>query len=202
MPVDYKIILGVLATVIGFIGYFPYIRDTLKGKTKPHVFSWFLWSLMEAIVFFAQISEGAGIGAAVTGTAAGITLFIAILAWRSEDKQITPWDWAAFVGALIGVVLWRITHDPLLAVIFVSLADALAYAPTYRKAWHRPEEETLIEYGLSVVKWAIAIFALQSLNLTTWLYPATLIFTNTLFVTISLIRKRQLRDKIKLPLNL
>lgn len=193
MPTDYKIFLGIVATVIGFIGYVPYIRDTLKGATKPHVFSWFLWSLMEGIVFFAQISKGAGVGAWVTGTGSLVTLFIAVLAWRSPDKQITKWDWAAFAGAIIGIILWRTTHNPLSAVIFVSVADALAYAPTYRKAWSKPQEETLIEYALASVKWLVSIFALQSLNLTTWLYPATLVFTNALFVAVSLIRRKTLR---------
>lgn len=192
MFADYKILLGVAAIAIGFIGYVPYIRDTLKGTTKPHVFSWFLWSLMEAIVFFAQISKGGGVGAIVTGTGAVVTMFIAILAWKTPDKQITRWDWAAFAGAVSGIILWRVTRDPLLAVIFVSCADALAYAPTYRKAWTKPHEETLIEYFLAAIKWLISIFALQSLNLTTWLYPATLVFTNGLFVIISLVRRKQL----------
>ena len=187
---DYKIILGVVAVIIGFIGYIPYIRDTLKGRTRPHVFSWFLWSLMEGIVFFAQLAGGAGIWAAVTGAAAPTTFFIAILALRSEDKQITKWDLASLAGALVGIILWRITNNPLLAVIFVALADALAYAPTYRKSWNRPHEETLIEYALSSVKWVMSIFALKSLNLTTFLYPASLVFTNSVFVALLIMRRK------------
>ena len=32
-----KDILGFIAIALTFIGYVPYIRDTLQGKTRPHV---------------------------------------------------------------------------------------------------------------------------------------------------------------------
>ena len=114
-----------------------------------------------------------------------------VLAFREKDKQIKIFDWIALSGAFIGIALWRITNDPLLAVISVTIADALGFAPTFRKAFHKPQEETLIEYALSAVKWIIAIPALGALTLTTWLYPASLIVTNALFVTMVLIRRRQ-----------
>lgn len=39
---DYKIVLGVVATILGFVGYVPYFRDIFRVKTRPHVFSWFV----------------------------------------------------------------------------------------------------------------------------------------------------------------
>ncbi len=188
---DYKIILGVTATIVGFIGYIPYIRDTLRGKTKPHIFSWAVWGTLETIGFFAQIVTGAGAGAWVTGTSALITFFIMFLALRNSDKQIQFLDWIALTGALLGILLWRLTDNPLLAVICVMLADALGFVPTFRKAYVKPAEETLTEYFLSAVKWSIALFALESFQLTTWLYPASLVLTNGLFVLMVLSRRNK-----------
>ena len=71
-------------------------------------------------------------------------------------------------------------------------ADACGFIPTFRKAFHKPHEETLMEYALSVVKFTIALFALESFNLTTWLYPASLVLTNGLFVAMLLGRRRSL----------
>jgi hypothetical protein len=190
---DYKVILGSLAVLIGFVGYVPYIRDVLRGKTNPHVFSWFLWGVMETIAFFAQISKGGGSGAWVTGTGALIAFFVAILALKRKDKQIVFFDWVALAGAVVGIILWQITNNPLMAIIFVTIADALAFIPTFRKSYSKPHEETLFEYGLSGLKWIFGIFALSSLNLTTWLYPASLIATNFGFIIMALIRRRQLQ---------
>lgn len=41
-----KEIIGVTAVLLAFISYAPYIRDILKGRTKPHVYSWFVWGFV------------------------------------------------------------------------------------------------------------------------------------------------------------
>lgn len=189
---DYKTILGIIAIVIGFLAYLPYILDVVRGTTKPHIFSWIVWGLLETIAFFAQIKGGGGAGTWVTGFSAVMVLLVMVMAFRSSDKEIKTLDVICFIGAIVGIVLWRLTGNPLTAVILVSLADALGFVPTFRKSYRRPYEETLTEYGLSSLKWIVGIFALQSLTLTTALYPASLIFTNTLFVIMSVIRRKQL----------
>jgi len=35
---ELKNIIGIIATLLVFIGYIPYIKDIVKGKTKPHIF--------------------------------------------------------------------------------------------------------------------------------------------------------------------
>lgn len=189
---DYKIILGILAVVIGFMGYVPYLRDMLKGATKPHVFSWVVWAILEAIAFAAQISSHAGAGAWVTGASMLVAIFVALYAIQYHRSTIRSIDVVAFCGALIGIVLWKLTSNPLAAVILVTASDALAFAPTFRKSYYEPNTETLFEYGMASLKFIVALFALQSFVLTNWLYPASLILTNGAFVVMSLVRRKKL----------
>ncbi len=72
-------ILGALAVTIGMIGYAPYLWSIFKGRTKPHLFSWFIWGVLTAIAFAIQISEGAGAGAWVTGITAAVCFLITAL---------------------------------------------------------------------------------------------------------------------------
>src|SRR3989344_7337654 len=188
---EYKIILSGLAIIIGFIGYIPYYLDILKGKTKPHTFSWLGWGLLEGIIFFVQIKAGGGPGAYVTGMSGLLMIGIVLLSFRYGDKDIKPIDWMALFGGIIGIVLWKLTNNPLAAVILITIADACLFFPTYRKAYYKPKEETLIEYLLSSVRWILAIFALQTYSLTTWLYPASLIITNGVFTIMLVIRRRK-----------
>lgn len=190
---DYKIALGAAATVLGFIGYLPYVRDTLRGTTRPHIFSWFVWGIMETIAFFAQIAGGARAGAWATGTSAVIMFFIVGITLTHADKQIRMLDWVALFGALVGMFLWQLTNSPLLAIIFVTIADALAFIPTFRKAYHKPHEETLFEYVCSALKWIVSLPALGSFNPTTVLYPASLIITNSAFVIMALVRRKHMQ---------
>ncbi len=193
MIYDYKIILGIVAVVIGLVSYVPYYRDILHGTTKPHPFSWFAFSLMMGITFFAQIFTGAGAGAWVTGMSAVAVLGIALLSVLKGHREITTFDWVCFGGAILGIVLWRATNDPLTAVVIVTVTDTIAFAPTYRKGYFKPHEETASLFVFAGVKYLVSLFALSSLNLTTALFPAALIVSNFAFVALLLWRRAQLK---------
>lgn len=187
---DYKEVLGVLAIVIGVLAYIPYLRDLFKGETKPHVFSWLIWGLITAIAFFAQASRGAGAGIWVEIFTFFICMFVAGWALFRGEKNITRTDWICFLGAMLAIVMWAITKEPLTAVILIILIDILAFVPTYRKSYSKPFEETLFTYLLSGIKFIPALFAVTSFNLTTVLYPSYLILANIAFVAFSLLRRR------------
>src|SRR3989338_264116 len=55
---EYQSILGMLASIVGIIGYVPYYRDILAGTTKPHPFSWIAFALFLGIAFFGQEVSG------------------------------------------------------------------------------------------------------------------------------------------------
>ena len=187
---DYKAVLGVVAIIIGIAAYIPYLRDLFQGKTRPHVFSWFIWGLMTAIGFFAQLSEGAGAGAWIGAFTASVSFFIAIYALRRGEKNITLIDWASFFGAVLAIAFWVITKEPLTAIILIVLIDALGFVPTFRKSYSKPYEETLISYFLNGTKFIPALFALESFSLATALYPAYLIVANYSFVAMLVARRR------------
>lgn len=189
---DYKTLLSILGSAVGIIGFIPYYRDIFRGTTKPHVFTWFVWGLLNVIGFFAQVAAGAGVGAWVTAVVALACLGIAALALKRGEKNITWLDWAMFGGAILGIVLWQITENPLSAVIIVSVTDILAFVPTYRKAYGKPHEETMSQFVFAVFRGIFEILALESLNLTTWLYPAIVVIEDLLFVVLLAVRRRKI----------
>ena len=88
---DYKIVLGLLAVAAGFGGYVPYFADIFKGLTKPHIFSWLVWSVLETIGFFAQVVKGAGPGSWVTGVTAVLCLGVFFSAIKRGEKTSPVW---------------------------------------------------------------------------------------------------------------
>lgn len=190
---EYKFILTVIGIGIGFISYIPYLRDVITRRTKPHVFSWFIWGLVTGIAFFAQILSGGGVGAWVTGFTAFLCLTITAFALFQGEKDITRLDRVSFVAALLGVVIWVFTENPLWAVIIVTVVDLLGFIPTFRKVIGKPYEETVSTFAISSVKFALSIIALETYTVVTWLYPASLVITNALFVILVLMRRHQLK---------
>ena len=192
---NYKEILGGIAVVIAFISYVPYIRDIFNNKTKPHAFSWLVYSVMTGIAFFGQIVGGGGAGAWVNGLTAIVCFVIFIFGLLKGRANIVFIDWISLLGAVVALIFWFITKGPLLSVILVTIIDALGFFPTFRKSFHKPHEETLITYFLSALKYVFALFALDIFSVVTALFPLYLVFANSAFFIMALIRKRQLSIK-------
>ncbi len=190
---QYKIILGYIATIISVISYVPYFKSIYLGRTKPHAFSWFIWSLLTAIAFFAQVSQQGGAGAWVTASTALACFAVFFWALIKGSHEFTTFDWWALAGAIIALMLWKFTKYPTLSVILVTVVDALGFLPTFRKGYGRPNEEEISLYSCSTIKYIIGIFALEIFSLSTWLFPASLVLTNGLFVVMILWRRHQLK---------
>ncbi|HET9721679.1 MAG TPA: hypothetical protein VFP32_01465, partial [Candidatus Saccharimonadales bacterium] len=68
--------LGLIAVLLALIAYIPYVRDVLKEKTKPHIYSWFIWGALSLLIAALQFKKGAGPGAYMTLFTGAISLFI------------------------------------------------------------------------------------------------------------------------------
>jgi hypothetical protein len=187
---DTNQLIAVVAIGMTLFGYYFYFRDIFAGKTKPHAYTWLVWALLTAIAFAGQLYDGGGPGAYVTGVTAAASFVIFFLAINRGEKHITRSDKTNLVAALLAIVPWLLIGDPLFSVILITLIDLLGFMPTIRKSWHKPQEETLIHYVFAGLKFLLAIIALENYTITTWLYPASLVLANLLFVIMLIIRRR------------
>ena len=193
MAVDIRLIIFTLLGVLaGIMGFYPYFKDIFLGTTKPHVFTWISWSLINIIIFTAQAASGAGLGSVVAGFLALMCVLISLLAVFRGEKRITLADYICFAASLGGIMLWAWTRNPLLAVIVITIADTLAFVPTIRKSWKNPYQETAISYAIATLRSTFAVLSLDSFLLTNWLHPASLIVADGGFTVMLLIRRRQL----------
>ena len=185
-----KELLSAAAIVLTIVAFIPYIRSILSGQTKPHVFSWIIWGLATVIVFFAQLADGAGVGAWAIGLSGLITLYIAFLAYRRRaDDSITKTDWMFFAGAMASLPFWYLTRNPFWAVVILTTVDTLGFGPTFRKAYHKPYEEQLLLYILVAFRNGISIAALEHYSWTTVLFPAVVSAACAAFIVMVLARR-------------
>lgn len=188
---EYKIIFALIAATLEVLANFPYIRDILARRTKPHLFTWLIWTLLTGISFFILVSEGVGVGAWVTGVTAVTCLGILILSFFFGERKITSFDWICLILAFASLALWKSTDDAFLAMIIIILIDTLGFIPTFRKSFLKPYEETLSTYLLVTCKHLLTLLALQMYTPTTIIYPSFLLMTNFLFVSMLIIRRKK-----------
>ena len=188
--VSLQLIVSILAVILTFVGYVPYIRDTLKGKTKPHAFTWFIWALAGGTAWGLQVFGGAGIGSWPLLSAVILCFVIFILSLRIGDKDITKSDVVFLVLSIVALFLWLGVHQPVWSVILATSVEVLGFAPTIRKSWNKPYSETLFSFEMASFRHGISIIALQQFNILTLLYPIAWTFANFIFVVILIIRRK------------
>jgi hypothetical protein len=185
-------LVGLAAVVLTVVAYVPYIGAIRARAVKPHFFSWLIWSLTTVIVFFAQVAAAGGAGAWATGMSALITIYVAWLALvLRSDFSNTKADWGFLIAALLSLPLWFFTDDPLWSVVILTIVDALGFGPTLRKAWHKPQEESLQFYLLFAVRSVLSVAALETRTLTTVLFPAAMVVACILVSGLLLWRRQQ-----------
>lgn len=192
MDLDIKVLFGAIAVIIAFVSYVPYLTGIFKGTIKPHAFSWIIWGLLTLIAFYAQVTDGGGAGAWVTGFTASVSFIIVISALKNGRGDITKSDWWSFAGALLSIPLWYFTGDPVWSVILITVIDALAFYPTFRKGYLKPYEDSVLTFGLSATKFVFAIFALSNYSVVTVLYPLSLVVMNGVFVLMLIYQRKKL----------
>jgi hypothetical protein len=187
---QYKIFLGYLAVIIEIISYIIYFIGIWRGKTKPHAFTWLVWGVLNVVAFIAVLMSGGEAGSWVLGVNALACFIISAIGFWQKVVQYDLYDWLAAVGAFIGIFLWWLTKNPFYAVILVALSDAIGSIPIFRKAYRAPFEENITAFAVGMVYYPIAIFALASLTLTTWLYPAVVFLLDGSLVILVFSRRK------------
>src|ERR1700691_2022840 len=109
--INIKFICGVIATIIGVASFYPYLRDVFKKKTQPHTYTWLIWTILQVVGVTAMYSTGAAISALPLAIGAIFCAYIFILSLRFGTKNITLFDTACLVGALISVAVYFFLHD-------------------------------------------------------------------------------------------
>lgn len=172
MDGNIKLIFSGIAIILALVGFVPYIALIIRGKIKPHVFSWVIWGITTTVIFFAQLEAEGGVGAWPIGLSGFVTILIAILAYlKRGDATITRMDWGFLIAALASLPLWYVTNDPLWTVVILTTIDMIGFGPTFRKAYHRPFEDSRVFFIIMIMRNACSVVALEAYSVTTVLFP-------------------------------
>ncbi|MCX5784951.1 MAG: hypothetical protein NTX59_04625 [Elusimicrobia bacterium] len=173
------VFFGFVSIIMMALSRVIYLTSIFKGKTKPHAFSWLIWATISSIGFAAQVAEGAGPGSWARGFSAATCCILVVLGYFKGEKNITRSDWTTLAVAMTTVPLWVITKTPVWSVIIVCIIDTIGYLPTVRKAWDKPYEESASSYFIATLCSFFSLFAIEHYTISTWLYPALLVVSNS-----------------------
>ena len=177
-----------LALFIIVYGNFFYLRDTLKGETKPNRVTFILWGIAPLITFFAQKEGGGSIQIFYTLliALAPIVIFAASFHDKNAYWKISKFDVSCGIISILALVLLVITNNPLLALWFSVLADLFAAIPTLIKSYKYPLTETTTAYAFEVIGSVIVLLTIHNWILVNYLFAAYTLLTNALFTSLQI----------------
>lgn len=181
--------LNTLAMVLVVISGLPYLRDTLRGKTKPNIVSWFTWTLLTAIGGTIALIEGELGIAMLTYANTLSTGSIVIAGLRYGYAEMGWFDAVCQLAAIAAIGVWQLMDSPLAALLIVIVTDAIGLLPTLRHSYLKPGEETLSAYLLVAAGSALALLTLDSFAAINLLYPVYLVCADML-VAVVLVSRR------------
>jgi hypothetical protein len=174
---DWHLVVGIIAGLLGFGAIIPYIRDMIHGTTRPNVVSYGLWVLLISISVLAQIDSGTSWSIVfLIGDLIGTTIVTILCLVGFGYGKYGKIEWICTALAIVAIVSWQITNEPLLAIGFAIVADLLAAVPTVIKTYRDPWSE------IPTTWFMIATAALLSIISTTIFDPANLLFPAYLFL--------------------
>jgi hypothetical protein len=184
--------LVIVSALVSIAGSAAYIRDTLRGTTKPNRVSFSMWALAPLVGTAAALSAHADVWGTVRIFLAGfmpLLIFLASFINPQSYWKLTVFDFLCGACSLLAFIVWAFIDSPRLAILLAAIGDGFASLPTIRKAWHYPETETGISYIASFVAVLLIIPSIPKWNIENSAFQIYLLITNT-FLLFAIYRKR------------
>jgi hypothetical protein len=193
---DIKVIAGLISAVLPFIAYAPYLRDTWRGKTRPHPISWLSWSIATATLTLVLAFNGGGAAVWFQLSVLAIEVTICLLAFlHGGRRDIKPGDLVCFGASMVALICWGVADQSALAMSFLAASGVIGLVPMLRKAWAKPHEETLFTWPIQTITAAVNVFALAQFTYTTLVNPIANIFVNLTLAAVIFSRRQVLPFK-------
>lgn len=95
--------------------------------------------------------------------------------WAKEDIL-------ALIIAIIGIVIWQVTDDPVLGLYAAITADLIGMIPALIKTYKLPNTEYYLTYILDLAAILLTGLAVQNGGFNEYLYPAYLFAVNAVML--------------------
>jgi hypothetical protein len=175
-----------LGTAIGAVGTSIYLRDTLRGTTKPNRVTWLLWAIAPLLASAVEFHDGIGLRALPTFTIGFMPLLVFAGSFHNPAAvwQIRRLDYACGLMSVVGTITWLFTQNGVVAITAALAADFTAGIPTMMKSWTHPETETVTSYIGAVINTSILLLTVQHWTFEVAAFPAFILCIGSIQVVV------------------
>lgn len=182
--ISLALLIFIATSLASFIATIAYALSTLRGAIAPNRITWFFWCLAPMIGSIAMIARGEGYAVVPVFLAGFGPLFVLLATFgkKASPAPLTRFDYLCGFFSFLALLLWGITHEPLVAICFSIIADFFAAVPTLRKAWHNPKSEQSWPFSTGAIGAAAIFLVIENITLSAVLFPLYIILLDSLIV--------------------
>lgn len=171
-----------MSSFLALISPFLYAQDIVSGKAKPHRTTRLTILLTTSLTLLSLLAQKdtVAVWLAMASTFQAVMVFGLSLKYGMGGWSRT--DLLCLGLALTGIVLWKTTQNPVLALYAAIAADLIGMLPTLIKTFHFPTTETLRFYLLDTMAAFFSLLAIQTWNIQHFSYPLYLLLVNLTMV--------------------
>jgi hypothetical protein len=192
MRIEVAAICGVLAGVISVADTIPYVRDIVRGVTRPHRGTWLIWGVLALVACLSMRADGATWSLVMAACQAVMTTLIFALALRWGEGGLSRANGLMTAIAAGGVAGWIVADEPVVAVACVVAADLIGAALMVPKTYRDPESETFVTFAFASLSGALAAAAVGVVDISLLLYPVYYCLANGAIAALIWARRRAL----------
>lgn len=196
IDITIKLVFAIVASVLVLVGGFlPYIRDIYRGKTKPHAYTWLIWTITQGTALVGLWQGNGGVAVVAMAIGVSMSIFVIVLSFRYGTRNITRADTVILIASLLAIGVWWQLHNPFLAVLMVSIIDIVGYIPSFRKTYEEPWTETPLTWGVFIITNLLIMLSLDEYNFMTLFYLVSITTANAILLSICLVRRRSIHPR-------
>ena len=187
----FLIISTIAALTSPVIGIYSIVRGDFRPQRMTR-FLIFLISLLFVGTLLAQNDKN-GIFIAVPQLIGGFIIFL--LSIKKGIGGTGKMDIVVFIMAILSLIIWQTTKNPVLGLIMSVVTDLIAFSPTLIKTWKLPHTEEWKFYMSDVVASVFSILSIKSFSFGNLIFPIYILLINTTSVLMINLRKKALAGK-------
>ena len=181
----------ILGSFVNLFGTSYYIINTVKGVTKPNRMTWLMWSIAPMIGTAAALASGVT-WATLPVFMAGLMplcVFLASFVNPNSYWKLGAFDYSCGALSALALILWYLTNNPAVAIVFAIASDFTAGVPTLIKCWRAPETETASGFTASSFNNLMSFFVISNWNFANIAFPLYLVVFNVI-LAFPVVRKK------------
>ncbi len=185
---QYLVLVG---AALSFVACFSYIRSMFRGEARPNRITWLMWAIAPLIATAAGLSSGVRWAVVPVFMSGFSPLLIFIFSFVSKKAywKLESFDYICGICSALALILWAITKNADLAILFAIISDGAAGIPTIMKSWTHPETENGYPFLTGLFSALAAFLAIQVWTFSAYAFPLYLVAANIVLL-FSVYRKK------------